>query len=74
MIDPTRVTDVIPHSTLLLQHWDIAQPMVDMRYAVLGGGKRMRPLMACAACEAFSGSFKSALPAACSQNPFTPIH
>ena len=51
---------------LLPTHSDIAQPMVDaMRHAVLGGGKRMRPLMACAACEAFSGSFKLALPAAC---------
>ena len=52
--------------SLLPTHSDIAQPMVDaMRHAVLGGGKRMRPLMACAACEAFSGSFKLALPAAC---------
>ncbi len=51
---------------LLPTHSNIAQPMVDaMRHAVLGGGKRMRPLMACAACEAFSGSFKAALPAAC---------
>ena len=51
---------------LLPTHSDIAQPMVDaMRHAVFGGGKRMRPLMACAACEAFSGSFKAALPAAC---------
>ena len=51
---------------LLPTHSDIAQPIVDaMRHAVLGGGKRMRPLMACAACEAFSGSFKAALPAAC---------
>ena len=51
---------------LLPTHSDIAQPMVDaMRHAVLGGGKRIRPLMACAACEAFSGSFTAALPAAC---------
>lgn len=70
MIDPfTRVNDAIADTldTLLPQHSDIAQPMVDaMRHAVLGGGKRMRPLMACAACEAFDGSFRSALPAACS--------
>ena len=51
---------------LLPTHSDIAQPMVDaMRHAVLGGGKRIRPLMACAAYEAFSGSFTAALPAAC---------
>ena len=59
---------------LLPTHSDIAQPMVDaMRHAVLGGGKRMRPLMACAACEAFSGSFKAALPAACGLSLFTAI-
>ena len=53
-------------NALLPTHSDIAQPMVDaMRHAVFGGGKRLRPLMACAACEAFSGSFKAALPAAC---------
>ena len=51
---------------LLPSHSDIALPMVDARrHAVLGGGKRIRPLMACAACEAFSGSFTAALPAAC---------
>ena len=69
MTDPfARVKDAIADTlgALLPQQSDIAQPMVDaMRHAVLGGGKRMRPLMACAACEAFSGSFKAALPAAC---------
>jgi geranylgeranyl pyrophosphate synthase len=32
---------------------------------VLGGGKRMRPLLTCAACEAFSGSYAVALSPAC---------
>ncbi len=36
-----------------------------MRYAVLLGGKRMRPLMAIAACEAVGGTIETALPAAC---------
>ena len=36
-----------------------------MRYAVLDGGKRMRPLLVVAACEAVGGSLDSALPAAC---------
>lgn len=36
-----------------------------MRYAVLLGGKRMRPLMVIAACEAAGGSIERALPAAC---------
>lgn len=52
--------------TLLPRQSDIAQPMVDaMRYAVLGGGKRLRPLMTCAACDAFSDDYRPALPAAC---------
>jgi geranylgeranyl pyrophosphate synthase len=36
-----------------------------MRYAVLQGGKRMRPLVAVAACEAVGGDLERALPAAC---------
>jgi geranylgeranyl pyrophosphate synthase len=36
-----------------------------MRYAVLGGGKRMRPLMVVAACEAAGGTVHDAMPAAC---------
>lgn len=36
-----------------------------MRYAVMGGGKRLRPMLACASCEAFGGDYKTALPASC---------
>lgn len=36
-----------------------------MRYAVLGGGKRMRPLLTIAACEAVGGTAEAAMPAAC---------
>lgn len=44
----------------------IAQPMLDaMRHAVLGGGKRMRPMFACASCEAFGGELEPALVGAC---------
>ena len=44
----------------------IAQPMLDaMRHAVLGGGKRMRPLFACASCEAFGGEVEHALTSGC---------
>lgn len=44
----------------------IAQPMLDaMSYAVMGGGKRLRPMLACASCEAFGGDYKTALPASC---------
>ena len=56
--------------TSLTQHLptrsQIAQPMLDaMRYAVMGGGKRLRPMLACASCEAFGGDYKTALPASC---------
>jgi len=37
-----------------------------MRYAVLGGGKRLRPLLVLAACEAVHGEAEAALRAACS--------
>ena len=34
-----------------------------MRYAVLQGGKRMRPMLVVAACEAAGGAVEQALPA-----------
>ena len=44
----------------------IAQPMLDaMRHAVLGGGKRMRPMFACASCDAFGGDLQAALVSGC---------
>ncbi len=64
--EPVKASITHTLDTLLPRHSDIAQPMVDaMRHAVLGGGKRLRPLMTCAACEAFSGDYQVALPAAC---------
>lgn len=36
-----------------------------MRYAVLGGGKRLRPLLVLATCEALNGHLPAALNAAC---------
>lgn len=36
-----------------------------MRYSLLGGGKRLRPLMVIAAAEALGGSAEQALPVAC---------
>ena len=44
----------------------IAQPLVDaMRYAALGPGKRLRPMLTCASCMAFGGHLQVALPPAC---------
>jgi geranylgeranyl diphosphate synthase type II len=36
-----------------------------MRYSLLAGGKRLRPLLCCAASEACGGTTRGALPAAC---------
>ena len=50
----------------LPSHSPIAQPLVDaMRYAALGPGKRLRPLLTCASCLAFGGRLADALPSAC---------
>ncbi len=44
----------------------IAQPILDaMRHAVLGGGKRIRPMLTCATAAAFGAPISEALPAAC---------
>ena len=59
-----RIEDKL--ANLLPAHSAIAQPMLDaMRHAVLGGGKRMRPLFACASCEAFGGDVEPALTSGC---------
>src|SRR5512135_818733 len=36
-----------------------------MRYSVFAGGKRVRPILMLAACEAVGGNIEAALPAAC---------
>jgi geranylgeranyl diphosphate synthase type II len=37
-----------------------------MRYSVFAGGKRLRPILAIASCEALGGEEKAILPIACS--------
>ncbi len=52
-----------------LSTWVVADAPADlglaMRYAVLDGGKRLRPLLVMAACEAVDGNTHAALRAAC---------
>ena len=44
----------------------IAQPIVDaMHHAVLGGGKRLRPMLACAAAQASGGKLAQGMTAGC---------
>ena len=57
--------------TLILDRLEKDQPdevqnlIGTMRYALLGGGKRLRPLLALAGAEAVGGRIDEALPAAC---------
>ncbi|MEO7937518.1 MAG: polyprenyl synthetase family protein [Burkholderiaceae bacterium] len=48
-----------------LDHGAPAQLVQAMRYAVLDGGKRLRPLLVLAACESLQGNAGAALRAAC---------
>ena len=48
-----------------LDHGAPAALVAAMRYAVLDGGKRLRPLLALAACEAVNGNGQAALRVAC---------
>ena len=63
--------DLKTHIENALPQWlpansQIAQPVVDaMRHSVLGGGKRLRPMLVCAANDACGGELPAALPAAC---------
>ena len=58
----TWVTADAPHG---LDHGAPAALVDAMRYAVLDGGKRLRPLLALASCEAVGGNPQAALRAAC---------
>ena len=48
-----------------LDHGAPAELVQAMRYAVLDGGKRLRPMLALAACEAVQGNPQAAMRAAC---------
>jgi geranylgeranyl diphosphate synthase, type II len=45
--------------------WEKGLLEESMRYSLIGGGKRIRPVLALAAAEAIGGNAKSILPAAC---------
>lgn len=50
----------------LPQRSDLAQPVLEaMQHSVLGGGKRLRPMLVCATARAFGEGCEKALPAAC---------
>ncbi|WP_036724400.1 polyprenyl synthetase family protein, partial [Paenibacillus forsythiae] len=46
-------------------HWEVPAKLAEaMSYSLLAGGKRLRPLLVIAACEALGGSREAALPVA----------
>ncbi len=58
------VEDALDHH--LPKQSAIAPELVEaMRYATLSGGKRLRPMMLCSACEAVGGALEDALAPAC---------
>jgi geranylgeranyl pyrophosphate synthase len=58
------IEDALDHH--LPVHSPIAPDLVDaMRYATLSGGKRLRPMLTCAACLAVGGALEDALAPSC---------
>jgi geranylgeranyl pyrophosphate synthase len=58
------IEDALDH--YLPAHSALAPDLVDaMRYATLSGGKRLRPMLVCAACTAVGGVLEDALAPAC---------
>ncbi|WP_438351401.1 polyprenyl synthetase family protein [Paenibacillus sp. FA6] len=63
------VTDIITSSLLdiIPSAWDVPVHLKEsMTYSLLAGGKRLRPLLVIAACEAMGGNRDAAIDAACS--------
>jgi geranylgeranyl pyrophosphate synthase len=60
-----RVDAALDANLPTLGNEDPGRLIEGMRYAVLQGGKRMRPLLVIAACEAAGGRVEQALPACC---------
>lgn len=53
-------------SAILPVEWEVPVSLKEsMNYSLMAGGKRMRPLLVIAACEAGGGSREAALPVAC---------
>ena len=64
-VEQALMTWVAAEEPAGLSHGAPAELVEAMRYAVLDGGKRLRPLLALATCEAVHGNPQAALRAAC---------
>ncbi|WP_379128829.1 polyprenyl synthetase family protein [Paenibacillus sp. sgz500958] len=64
----TEVSTVVAEKlqNLFPDKWEVPQSLREsMKYSLMAGGKRMRPLLVIAACEALGGQREAALPVAC---------
>lgn len=53
-------------ASVLPEHWNVPSSLKEaMNYSLMAGGKRLRPLLVIAGCEAGGGSREAALPVAC---------
>lgn len=75
--DRRRVVDEYLSSVMDLREPTFDRMVESMRYSLFAGGKRVRPILALAACEAVGGPIERALPAAAAlelMHTYTLIH
>jgi len=63
-----KYSDLIEENLTLIFNNGYELPVIEdaMKYSLLGGGKRLRPLLAIMTCQMFDGSIEEVMPYACS--------
>lgn len=63
-----KYSDLIEENLTLIFNNGYELPIIEdaMKYSLLGGGKRLRPLLAIMTCQMFDGSIEEVMPYACS--------
>ena len=64
-LDKRQQIDAVLHRILGTAHQPKTRIVEAMRYALMSGGKRLRPILCLAACETVGGNTELALPVAC---------
>ncbi|MBI5592834.1 MAG: polyprenyl synthetase family protein [Deltaproteobacteria bacterium] len=65
LLDKRQQIDAALDRILETAPWPGARIVAAMRYALMSGGKRLRPVLCLAACETVGGNAEQALPVAC---------
>ncbi len=63
--DRKKLIDLTLHRIFSPECSDLTKLDESMRYSILAGGKRIRPVLCLASCETFDSDYKKALPVAC---------